>query len=129
MGVGAVGSEHALRLLGSRPDDPVRQGELEAVLVELLRGDALAHLGGDGRSADDLDGLVARPVPARHVVVHPVNGARQRRVTVLAVHVVRAAAGVVLDPDSKVLDIAIVLLRDLRGLEGGEGVERLVSGW
>lgn len=51
----------------------------------------------------------ARPTPLTHLV----HGACQGEVPVLAVHVVRAGARVVTEPDAVVLDNASVLLRQL----------------
>lgn len=47
------------------------------------------------------------------VLTHLVHGASQGEVPVLAVHVVRAGAGVITEPDAVVLDDASVLLRQL----------------
>ena len=49
----------------------------------------------------------------RWSLTHLVHGTGQGKVPVLAVHVVRAGAGVVAKPDAVVLDDAGVLLRDL----------------
>lgn len=47
------------------------------------------------------------------ILTHLVHGAGQGNVPVLAVHVVRAGARVVTEPDAVVLDDASVLLREL----------------
>ena len=117
MRVRPCGREDALCCLGRRALDAVGQGEFQTVLVELSGRDALALLGRDCRGANDLDRLVAGTVPASHVIVHSINSPRELRGSVLAVHVVCAAARVILDPDAKVLDVAVVLLCDLVHVE------------
>lgn len=90
---------------------------LDLRIVELQRRDALAVSIGDGRSADDLDGLVAGSVTAGHVVVQVLNGTVEGGVSVLTVHIVGTGAGVVLHPDTEVLDVSAVLLGDLVDVE------------
>ena len=108
-----AGTEDRSCRLGCTAKNAVREGKLDAVLEELKGGGALADLGGNSSSADNLNRLVARPVSASHVIIHSSNCPSQVCVTVFAVHVVGAAARVVLDPNAKVLDIAFVLLRNL----------------
>lgn len=55
----------------------------------------------------------ARAVTGGHVLVESLNGVCSRHFAVLLVHVVSAAAGVVADPDAKVLDLCGPLLGDL----------------
>lgn len=52
-------------------------------------------------------------MPRSHVLVHGLYGVAARHLAVLLVHVVRAGAGVVADPDTEVLDLGWALLVDL----------------
>jgi hypothetical protein len=52
-------------------------------------------------------------VTGRHILVQSLDGIRSGQLTVLLVHVVRARARVVSDPDAKVLDPQGILLWDL----------------
>lgn len=90
-----------------------RQRELNLAVVELLRVRALAGASGDRLRAHDLDTRLPRAVTTCHLGVHLLNGARQVRVTVLLVHVVRAGTRVVAQPNAPVLDRVRVLLKDL----------------
>lgn len=60
-----------------------------------------------------------------HALTHLVHGAGQGEVPVLAVHVVRAGAGVVAEPDAVVLDDASVLLRQLFRKQGANNRKRI----
>ena len=91
--------------VGERELD-IRGGELHTIgTVELARL--------EGRSADDLDGAGTASVASGHLVVKLGHGTSELEVTELAVHVVRARAGIVSKPDSEVLHGAGVLLHDL----------------
>jgi len=74
---------------------------------------ALGVLRGDDPGADNLDRAKASTMATRHLGVELVHGAREGQVTVLAVHIMRAGAGVVLDPDGVVLDDAGVAFHQL----------------
>ena len=52
-------------------------------------------------------------VPGGHILVEGLDGIGARKLTVLLVHVVGSAAGVIADPDSKVLDFLRTLLMNL----------------
>jgi len=52
-------------------------------------------------------------VPGGHILVEGLDGIGARKLTVLLVHVVGSATGVIADPDSKVLDFLRTLLMDL----------------
>ena len=58
----------------------------------------------------------AGTVAGGHVGVEGLDGSGPRELTVLLVHVVRARARVVADPDAEVLDLQGVLLGDLAEL-------------
>lgn len=60
-----------------------------------------------------VNGPEAGTVAGGHVGVESLDGRGSGKLTVLLVHVVRARAGVVADPDTEVLDLQGVLLRDL----------------
>jgi len=51
-------------------------------------------------------------VPGSHILVEGLDGIGAGKLTVLLVHIVSSAAGVVTDPDSKVLDFLRTLLMD-----------------
>lgn len=63
-----------------------------------------------------MDRPEASAVAGGHIGVEGLNGSRPRRLAVLLVHVVGTRAGVVADPDTEVLDLQGVLLRDLARL-------------
>lgn len=52
-------------------------------------------------------------MPGGHILVESLNGVGAGQLTVFLVHVVGAAAGVVADPDAKILDLQGSLLVDL----------------
>jgi hypothetical protein len=86
--------------------------------VELKGVGALAVLGRDHCSADNLDGLVAGSVATSHIVIHVFDSRVQVSVSVLTIHIVGSTSRVVLEPNTKVLNVAIVLLGNL--LQNGE---------
>merc|ERR1719329_1106053 len=120
-------SEERSSSLGGSSDDSVRHGELDIltallrVVVEGCANDALAVLVGDSGSPDDLEGLLAGTVATSHVIVQHLYSLRQRGSTVLAVHVVSATARVVLDPNSEILHVSIILLRNLVDIQDLSG--------
>jgi len=61
-----------------------------------------------------VDGPETRTVTGGHVLVHGLDGVGAGHVAVLLVHVVGAGAGVVADPDAKVLDLLRALLMNLQ---------------
>lgn len=79
----------------------------------LKSGVSLAVSISNSGSADDLDGLEASSVTSSHIVVEGVDCAVEGDVTVLTIHIMSTGAGVVLNPDTKVLDGSWVLLGDL----------------
>lgn len=90
----------------------VRESELQVLVREhdvLVSSQLLIrHHSG----LDDLDRSVASTVRSGHLLVALLHSAEERSVTVLLVHVVRAGAGVVAQPDAVVLHL-LVLLVDL----------------
>ena len=62
----------------------------------------------------NLDGPEAGTVAGGHVLVERLDGGSARELTELLVHVVRARARVVADPDTEVLDLQGLLLVDLQ---------------
>ena len=54
-----------------------------------------------------------RAMPGRHILVHRLHRITTRHLTILLVHVVRAGAGVVAEPNTEVLDFLWLLLVDL----------------
>lgn len=92
----------------------MRQGELEVLDSELLDVGALDILG--LLKLDDLEDLNAAEtgtVASSHVVVEGGNGICTAELAELLVHIVSARAGVVAEPDTKVLDLGGALLEDL----------------
>jgi len=67
----------------------------------------------DGVASTYVDRPEASAVAGSHIGVESLNGGDSRGLAVLLVHVVGAGAGVVADPDTEVLDLQGVLLRDL----------------
>lgn len=82
-----------------------------------------AGLGGRDRvHLNDLDGVGTGTVAGSHVAVALSDGTADSQVTVLAVHVVGARAGIVTQPDAEVLDLhgrRLVHLLDGHDLAGG----------
>jgi len=74
----------------------------------------LVHRNSNGnRRAAYVDRPEASTVAGRHVGVESLDGIGSGQLTVLLVHVVCTRARVVADPDTEVLDLQGVLLRDL----------------
>ena len=89
------------------------EGELDGGVHELLgAGAADVLLALDLSNPDDLDRAEAGPVAGGHVLVAGRDGIRAGELAELLVHVVGAAAGVVPDPDTVVLDGQGLLLVD-----------------
>ena len=63
----------------------------------------------------DVDRPEAGTVPGGHVLVERLDGVGAGELTELLVHVVRAGARVVADPDTEVLDLERLLFVNLRG--------------
>ena len=123
VGVGSLGEVQGAQLLGGRAQHARGQRELDVALVVLRRGHALAVTGLHGRGADDLNRAEAAAVAASHVVVQIVDSIVEVGVSVLAVHIVSAAAGVILYPDAEVLNVSGLLLRDLKSESSGKRIE------
>ena len=109
---GLGGEEGRSELLRLRAVLAVRKSELQVLVREhdvLVSSQLLVrHHGG----LDDLDRSVASAVRSGHLLVALLHSTKERRVTVLLVHVVSAGAGVVAQPDAVVLHL-LVLLVDL----------------
>lgn len=89
------------------------KGELEVgneKLLDVLALDVLTLL--ELNNLEDVNAAEPSTVSGSHVLVKSLDGGSARQVTVLLVHVVGARARVVSDPDTKVLDLVGVLLRD-----------------
>ena len=69
MSGGSVGQEGRSELLGGRADATMGKGEFQLGVMELSHRCASAVLGGDGGSADDLDGLAAGAMTTSHIGV------------------------------------------------------------
>lgn len=69
------------------------------------------------RAGTHVDRPETRTMPRRHILVQAPHGVRARQLAVLLVHVVRARARIVPDPDTEVLHLQGLLFVDL----GGEG--------
>lgn len=83
---------------------------------------ALGVFGGHDPRANDLDRAEPSTVATRHLRVELVNGASESQVTILAVHVVGAGAGVIFEPDGVILDdagVAFNKLVDVQNLARG----------
>lgn len=68
-----------------------------------------------------MDRPEAGTVPGSHVLVKGLHGVSTAELAELLVHVVRAGAGVVAKPDTKVLDLEGLLFVDLRTRQDGAG--------
>lgn len=92
----------------------MRQRELEVLgqqLFDIWPPDIVGLLNLD--DLENVDGPEAGAVAGSHVLVQGLDGFGTGHLAVLLVHVVRAGAGVVADPDTKVLDLLRVFLVDL----------------
>ena len=94
----------------------MRKGELDFGVHELLgAGTTNVVLALDLSEPDDLDGAEASPVASSHILVQGGDGIGAGELTELLVHVVGAAAGVVPEPHTVVLDGEGLLLVDDAG--------------
>jgi len=112
-GRGALGGESPVRqglLVPLGGINTVRKGELNILLGKLHAVGPLQVGSLDSGCPDDLNGPWACAVAPSHLVVQLRDGAGESEVTELAVHVVRARAGRVTEPDAIVLHSAGVLL-------------------
>lgn len=71
-----------------------------------------------------MDGAESCPVTSGHILIQRLNGICSRHLTEFLVHVVCSGAGIVTDPDTKVLDLQWALLVDLKFEQ--EGLECLL---
>jgi len=81
------------------------QRELDLAIVKLFHMGSSALVGLQHIDLDDLNAVGPGSVAGTHVTIALGDGGRDGQVTVLAVHVVSAAAGVVAQPDAEVLDL------------------------
>ena len=87
----------------------VGKGEFDLRVMEHLDSDALGIGGLDSLNLQDMDAVGLGTMAGSHVTIGLCDGAGYRHVTVLAVHVVVAGSGVILEPHSEVLDGASAL--------------------
>lgn len=129
MGVGGrtLGQELS-SLTGIRSSEgAVGQGELDAVVEELLDVDAADLRAVDGLDVDDLDGGVASTVTTSHIVVELLDSADAGNIAELFVHVVDSLTRGVAKPDSVVLDGGGLLLDLVDGKDLTIGSLKLVK--
>jgi hypothetical protein len=104
VGARAAGHEGLLESLGSRAHDAVVKGELDVgthVLAQAHTLGTLEHHGrGHGSGTHDLHVGETRPVARGNILVHLGDGAVDRHVAVLPVHVVVAGTGIITHPDA-----------------------------
>lgn len=111
MGVLASGCEDAEVLsLG----DAMWEWESDLGVVEHLDSGTLGVFGLDGLDLEDVDAVSLGTMTSSHVTVALGDGSGNGGVTVLTVHVVVSGTGIVLEPDSVVLDGSWVLLEHLK---------------
>lgn len=92
----------------------MRKREAKLGVVEGLDVHALGISGLDRLDLENVDTVGAGTMTSSHVTVGLGNCTSNGNITVLAVHVVVASARIVLEPDSVVLDRALILLEDLK---------------
>lgn len=109
-----MGLEGSLELGVRSAQHSVGQGESDGGVVELLDVLASAVLGVDFLNVNNLNGAVRGAVSAGHVVVQLGDGTGARDVAVLLVQVVLVGGAAVSQPNTVVLHVAGVALRDLR---------------
>jgi len=91
----------------------VREREFQTLGDELLKvwaPDICGLLNLD--DLEDMDRPETSTVSGGHILIEGLDGIGAGKFTILLVHVVSSAAGVVADPDSKVLDFLRTLLMD-----------------
>jgi len=91
----------------------MRKWELEVLRDQLL--DVWASNVGslfDFGDFEDMNRPESGTMSGSHVLVKGVNGIGSRKFSVLLVHIVGAATGIISDPDSEVLDLQWALLVD-----------------
>lgn len=81
--------------------------------MKLLGAFPLAQLCWDRGSLDDLNAGEPDPVARRHLIVHLLHGSIECRVSVLLVHVVITGTALVPEPNTIVINLSWVLLKDL----------------
>ncbi|GMT21344.1 hypothetical protein PFISCL1PPCAC_12641, partial [Pristionchus fissidentatus] len=114
VGVGSAGGEDTnVAALGHT----VGKRETDLGVVEGLDVDALGIGSLDGLDLEDVDAVSTGTMASSHVTIHLGDGSGDADITVLTVHVVVAGTGIVLEPDTVVLDGSLVLLEDLLDLK------------
>lgn len=96
------------------PDFLQHQWKLDFGVVELLSTLPLAKFSRDCGSLNDLDAMATDPVARSHLGVHVLNSTIQSSITVLLVHVVITSSTLIPQPDTIVLDLCWVLLKNLQ---------------
>lgn len=111
MGVHASGGEDVEVLsLG----DTVWKWEADLGIVEHLDSGALGLFGLNGLDLENVDAVSLGTMTGSHVTVALRDGSGNSSVTVFTVHVVVSGTGVVLEPDSVILDGSWVLFKYLK---------------
>ncbi|KAF1758116.1 hypothetical protein GCK72_014574 [Caenorhabditis remanei] len=88
--------------------------EADLGIVEHLDSGTLGVFGLDGLDLEDVDAISLSTMTGSHVTVALSNSSSDSGITVLTVHVVVSSTGIVLKPDSVVLDGSWVLLEHLK---------------
>lgn len=81
--------------------------------MELLGAFPLAKLCRDGCRLDDLDAWKPHPVTGSHLVVHLFHGTIESCVSVLLVHVVITSSALITQPNSIIINLGRILLKNL----------------
>lgn len=90
------------------------QWEFDFRIVELLGTLPFAQLSRDGGSLNYLDAWMPHSMTRCHFIVHLLNSTIQSRVTVLLVHIMITSATLISQPNSIVLNLGRILLKDLQ---------------
>lgn len=96
------------------PDFPEHQRELDFGVMELLGAVPLTQFSWNSGRLNDLDAVLADPVTWSHLCVHLFHSSIQCGITVLLVHVVIPRSTLIPQPNTIVLDLSWVLLKDLQ---------------
>lgn len=114
---------------------PEHQWELDFRVVELLGALPFAQLCWDGGSLNDLDAWKPHPMTRRHFSVHLFNGTIESGISVFLVHVVIASSTLIPQPNSIVLNLGRIFLKNLQSqiktnyLLWGDGNWNLKYNW
>lgn len=93
------------------------QWELDFRIVELLGALPFAQLSWDGGSLNYLDAWMPHPMSRRHFGVHMLNCTVQSSISVFLVHIVIPSTTLIPQPNSIILNLGRILLKNLQSVQ------------